>query len=40
MKIEFHTALQRLRTCEDVLILTHANPDGDTLGAEGRVACM
>lgn len=33
MKIEFHTALQRLRTCEDVLILTHANPDGDTLGS-------
>ena len=30
--IEFHTVLQRLQNAEDVLILTHANPDGDTLG--------
>ena len=30
--IEFHAALQRLQAAEDVLILTHANPDGDTLG--------
>ena len=33
MTIDFHTALQRLRQAEDVLILTHANPDGDTLGS-------
>lgn len=31
--IDFHTALRRLHACEDVLILTHANPDGDTLGS-------
>lgn len=32
MKIDFKSAVQRLQSCEDVLILTHANPDGDTLG--------
>lgn len=31
--IDFHTALHRLQACEDVLILTHMNPDGDTLGS-------
>ncbi len=31
--IDFHTALRRLLNAEDVLILTHASPDGDTLGS-------
>lgn len=33
MKIDFKTAMHRLQSAEDVLILAHANPDGDTLGA-------
>ena len=33
MIIDFETTVQRLRDCEDVLILTHMNPDGDTLGS-------
>ena len=33
MKIDFEKTVQLLRDCEDVLILTHANPDGDTLGS-------
>ena len=32
MRIDFKTAMHRLMAAEDVLILTHANPDGDTLG--------
>jgi len=32
MRIDFKTAMHRLLDAGDVLILTHANPDGDTLG--------
>ena len=32
MKIEFKTAMHRLMEADDVLILTHMSPDGDTLG--------
>lgn len=33
MIIDFETTVSRLRDCDDVLILTHNNPDGDTLGS-------
>ena len=32
MKISFERTVELLKNSEDVLILTHANPDGDTLG--------
>lgn len=32
MMIDFDAAVKRLAAAEDVLILTHASPDGDTLG--------
>lgn len=38
MKIDFKTAMHRLLDAEDVLILTHANPDGDTLGGAFALA--
>lgn len=38
MKIDFKTAMHRLMDAEDVLILTHANPDGDTLGGAFALA--
>lgn len=38
MKIDFKTAMHRLMNAEDVLILTHANPDGDTLGGAFALA--
>jgi len=38
MKIDFKTAMHRLMQAEDVLILTHANPDGDTLGSAFALA--
>ncbi len=33
MMIDFDTAVSMLKNAEDVLILTHQNPDGDTLGS-------
>lgn len=33
MKIEFSRAVALLREADDILILTHSNPDGDTLGS-------
>ena len=33
MLIDFETAVNELRKAENVLVLTHANPDGDTLGS-------
>ena len=33
MKIDFDRAVSLLKNAEDVLILTHMNPDGDTLGS-------
>ena len=33
MIIDFETTVQRLRDCDNVQILTHNNPDGDTLGS-------
>ncbi len=33
MKIEFSRAVERLKNADNILILTHANPDGDTLGS-------
>lgn len=33
MKIELEQAAQRLREHDNILILTHKNPDGDTLGS-------
>ena len=39
MKIDFKTAMHRLQAAEDVLILAHANPDGDTLGAAYALLC-
>lgn len=33
MKIEFSVAVERLREADNILILTHRNPDGDTLGS-------
>ena len=38
MKIDFKTAMHRLMDAKDVLILTHANPDGDTLGGAFALA--
>ncbi len=32
MRIDFDEAVKFIRGCTDVLILTHASPDGDTLG--------
>lgn len=39
MLIDFHRAAQRLKAADDVLILTHANPDGDTLGSGLALLC-
>lgn len=33
MKIEFSRAVERLKEADNILVLTHANPDGDTLGS-------
>lgn len=33
MKIEFSEAVSDIRNADNILILTHANPDGDTLGS-------
>lgn len=33
MMIDFQKAVELLRNAEDVLVYTHANPDGDTLGS-------
>lgn len=33
MPIDFETAVEELKHAENVLVLTHANPDGDTLGS-------
>ena len=33
MKIDFNTAVGLLREKDNILILTHRNPDGDTLGS-------
>lgn len=33
MRIEFAEAVNELKEAEDVLVLCHANPDGDTLGS-------
>ena len=33
MKIEFSVAVERLKNADNILILTHRNPDGDTLGS-------
>lgn len=33
MLIDFETTVSELKTAENVLVLTHANPDGDTLGS-------
>ncbi len=33
MKIEFSQAVSELKNADKILILTHANPDGDTLGS-------
>lgn len=33
MKIEFSQAVSELRNADNILILTHTNPDGDTLGS-------
>ena len=33
MLIDFETAVSELKAAENVLVLTHANPDGDTLGS-------
>lgn len=33
MKIDFSTAVARLRDADNILILTHRSPDGDTLGS-------
>lgn len=33
MKIDFSRAVERLRAADKILILTHRNPDGDTLGS-------
>ena len=38
MKIDYKTAMHRLLDAEDVLILTHTNPDGDTLGGAFALA--
>lgn len=33
MKIEFSQAVSEIKNADNILILTHANPDGDTLGS-------
>lgn len=33
MKIEFSRAVERLKEADNILVLTHSNPDGDTLGS-------
>lgn len=33
MKIEFSCAVERLKEADNILVLTHSNPDGDTLGS-------
>lgn len=33
MKIEFSRAVEKLKKADNILILTHRNPDGDTLGS-------
>lgn len=33
MEISFHEAVNELRKADNILILTHINPDGDTLGS-------
>lgn len=33
MLIDFNAAVSELKSAENVLVLTHANPDGDTLGS-------
>lgn len=33
MRIEFSQAVNEIRNAENILILTHVNPDGDTLGS-------
>lgn len=33
MRIDLHTAAQTLRGMDDILLLTHRNPDGDALGS-------
>ena len=33
MKIEFSRAVEKLKNADNILILTHRNPDGDTLGS-------
>lgn len=33
MKTDFNSAVEALKNADDILILTHKNPDGDTLGS-------
>ena len=33
MRIEFDEAVSELKNADDILILCHRNPDGDTLGS-------
>ena len=33
MEITFHQAVNELKNADSILILTHINPDGDTLGS-------
>ena len=33
MRIDFSRAVERLKEADNILILTHSNPDGDTLGS-------
>ena len=33
MKIDLQTAVARLREMDDILLLTHRNPDGDAAGS-------
>lgn len=40
MKIELEQAAQILREQDDILILTHQYPDGDTLGSAGALCAM
>ena len=39
MKIEMTRVIELLNSAEDVLILTHKNPDGDTLGCGTALCC-
>lgn len=39
MIIDFPRTVERLKMADDILILTHANPDGDTLGSGIALLC-